>query len=290
MPFENEPGERVTLEVPADQREQVDAVIEIVVDPLRGVVGVLDYRHLGNGAGQQLARFILDRDRNHGDLVSGAVYAEHFGRQACDVHLRLVRVPPRRYIGERRRPFMADCAEDAAMPAGDGIAARPGIGLLHVPGGENALILDQDDTDAVVARLVSPDARDDEFGRVRQVLVPIVADHAVRPLGSVAADRQRRVDEQIEPVHRLFDSRAALRPDGTGVAAAGEDALHGIGDRRQRRARRRGGEVLGAVGEKVLARHFRRLALRIAPGRRHPIEVELGARRDHARQPLSIDA
>src|SRR5436853_411522 len=158
VPFENEPGERVALEVPADQREQVDAVIEIVVDPLRGVVGVLDYRHLGNGATQQLARFILDRDRNHGDLVSGAVYAEHFGRQACDVHLRLVRVPPRRYIGERRRPFMADCADDAAMPAGDGIAAGPGIGLLHVPGGENALILDQDHTDAVVARLVGPDA------------------------------------------------------------------------------------------------------------------------------------
>src|SRR6058998_690593 len=152
------------------------------------------------------------------------------------------------------------------------------------------LIQDQDDTDAVVARLVSPDARDDEFGRVRQVLVAIVADHAVRPLGSVAADRQRRVDEQIEPVHRFFDPRAALRPDGTGVAAACEDALHGIGDRRQRRARRRGGEVLGAVGEKVLARHFRRLALRIAPGRRHPVEVDVGAGRDDARQPLSIDA
>src|SRR5207245_9106208 len=64
VPFENEPGERVTLEVPADQREQVDAVLEIVVAPLRGVVGVLDYRHLGDGAAEQLARFILDRDRN----------------------------------------------------------------------------------------------------------------------------------------------------------------------------------------------------------------------------------
>jgi len=52
----------------------------------------------------------------------------------------------------------------------------------------------------------------------------------------------------------------------------------------------RGGEVLGAVGEKVLARHFRRLALHIAPGRRHPIEVDLGARRDDARQPLCVDA
>src|SRR6266850_6657248 len=220
----------MTLEVSADQREQVDAVIEILVDRLRRVVGVLDDHYLGNGALQQLARVILDRDLNRGDVASGALYAEHFSRKACDVHLRLMRVPPRRYIGERRRPFMADCADYAAVPAGDGIAARPRIGLLHVSSGENALILDQDDTYAVVARLVSPDARDDEFGRVHQVLVPIVADHAVLPLGGVTADRQRRVDQQIEPVHRLFDSRATLRPDGAGVAPAGEDALHGIGD------------------------------------------------------------
>src|SRR5712692_11615770 len=104
-----------------------------------------------------------------------------------------MRVPPRRYVGERRRPFVADRADDAAMPAGDGIAAGPRIGLLHVPGGENALILDQDDTDAVVARLVGPDTRDDEFGRVHQVLVPVVADHAVQPLGGVTADWQRGV-------------------------------------------------------------------------------------------------
>src|SRR5712691_6301466 len=109
----------MTLEVSADQREQVAAVI-------------------------------LDRDLNHGDVVSGAPYAEHVSRKTCDVHLRLMRVPPRRYVGERRRPFMADCADYAAMPAGDGIAARPRIGLLHVSSGENALILDQDDTDAVV--------------------------------------------------------------------------------------------------------------------------------------------
>ena len=42
MPFENEPGERVTLEVPADQREQVDAVIGVLADPLRTSGGELE--------------------------------------------------------------------------------------------------------------------------------------------------------------------------------------------------------------------------------------------------------
>ena len=117
---------------------------------------------------------------------------------------------------------MAGCAKDTAMSAGRHIAAGPGVGLLHGAGGENPLLLDQNRTGLVAALLVLPDPRGDILNRIDNVLRPVIADHAVRPLGGIAADRHGRVDQEIEPVDRLLDPGAALGPDRAVIFTACE--------------------------------------------------------------------
>ncbi len=90
---------------------------------------------------------------------------------------------------------MAGSAEDAAVSAGCHIAAGPGIGFLDGASGEDALFLDQDRAGLVAALLVRPNPRCDVVDRIDDVFRPVVADHAVRPLGGIAADRQGRVDQ-----------------------------------------------------------------------------------------------
>ena len=106
------------------------------------------------------------------------------------------------------------------MAAGRDIAARPRVALLHFARGEDLLLLDQHQPGAVLAVVVRPDARGDVIDRVDEVLRAVIADHAVRTLGRVAAQRQRRIEQQVEPVERLFDARTALRPDRAGIFAA----------------------------------------------------------------------
>ena len=89
-----------------------------------------------------------------------------------------------------------------------------------------ALILDDHDAAPVPPVAIGPDLGCDEIDGIDDVLRPVVADLSLRALRGVAADRQRRVEQQVEPVDRLLDARAALRPDGAEVAAGIEDALH----------------------------------------------------------------
>src|SRR5262249_35907672 len=83
------------------------------------------------------------------------------------------------------------------------------------------------------------------------VVVACVAELAVGTLRGVAADRQRGVDEKLKPVDGLLDARTALCPDRSGVPAAREHPLDRVGDARERRPRRRGPEVIGAIGKEV---------------------------------------
>ena len=176
------------------------------------------------------------------------------------------------------------------MAAGDRIATRTGVAFLHVARGEDALLLDEHDAEAITPRLISPGARDDQLGRVDEILVALVADHAVHALRGVAADRQRAVDEEVQPIEGLLDARAALGPDGAGVLAVRKDLLHGVGDLGERAARRIGGEVIRPVGEEVATHHFGRIALLVAGGGRDAKEVDLGARSDQARFAVAVDA
>ena len=60
---------------------------------------------------------------------------------------------------------------------------------------------------------VGPDARSDVGDGIDDIRGTVVADLALRALRRVAGDRQRGVDQQVEPIGGLFDLRAALRPD-----------------------------------------------------------------------------
>ena len=161
-------------------------------------------------------------------------------------------------------PPITDAAQDAAVAAGRDIAAGPRVALLHLARGENLLLLDQHQADAVLAVLVRPDARGDEIDRIDQVLGAVIADHAVRTLGRVPAQRQRRVQQQVQPVERLFDARTALRPDRAGIVAARQRGLHDVDDPRQAKTRRMLAEMRGTVWEEILAE---RLGLECRPRR-----------------------
>ncbi len=127
---------------------------------------------------------------------------------------------------------MADVAENAARAARDDIAARTRVALGDIARGKNLLFLNDDSAAFVAASGVRPGARRNETRRVGDVLRPIIAHLPMRALRGVAADRQSRVDEQIEPIGCFFDLRAALRPDEAILRAAVSDALYLISDRR----------------------------------------------------------
>src|SRR5271166_740508 len=103
-------------------------------------------------------------------------------------------MPRGRQIMKQRRSVMAGGTQDPAVSAGCHIAARSRIGLLDGGGGEDALFLDQDRAGLVATLFVRPNMRGDVVDRVDDVLWTVAADHAVRALGGIAADRQGRID------------------------------------------------------------------------------------------------
>src|SRR5262245_63883743 len=137
------------------------------------------------------------------------------------------------------------------MAAGGHVSARPGVGLLHVARGEHLLVLHEHDAGAVAPGFVGPYTRQDVVDRVDDVLVAVVAQLAVGTLRGIAADRQRGVDEELEPVDGLLDARAALRPDCPSILSAREHPLHHAGDARERRARGPWAEMIGTIRKEV---------------------------------------
>src|SRR6476659_7854011 len=106
----------------------------------------------------------------------------------------------------------------------------------------------------------------------------------MRTLRRVAADRDRGVHQQIEPVGALLHLWTALGEDGAIILAAGESTPRRIGETGQRRSRRRFTEMKRLVGVKILAADFRRdiavadigatcrcKSLGVAAGRQHAI-------------------
>ena len=300
--LDHETGERIVGEVVLDLRDEIDLARRILGEIVGGVAAVLDDGDLRDRRFEQFLIAALDPHLDLLDRAAALLHARHFGRHARDVHVRQISVLRHRQIGQYRIAVVAGRTDDAAVTAGRDIAARPRVGLLHIARRENLLLLDQHHAGAVLAAAVVPDAGFDVVDRVDDVLRPVIADLAVRPLRRVAGDRQRGVEQQIEPVDRLLDARRALRPHRADIVAVVEHALHRIDDARERRTRRHRADVIRLVREEVVAARFRRdiaLADILAlggrqtlgvTGRRHDaIEVDVRARRDQVAETFLVN-
>src|SRR3970282_1407701 len=100
-----------------------------------------------------------------------------------------------------------------AVPPGRGIAPRTRVDLRHIARRENLLFLYDHGPASVATPLIGPDPRGDEVDGIDKVLWAVVADLPVGALGRVAANRQRRIDQQIEPIGGFLDLRAPLGPN-----------------------------------------------------------------------------
>ncbi len=78
---------------------------------------------------------------------------------------------------------IAHAAQNAAMAAGRDVAAWSRVDLHDLTRSEDLLFLQHDDAGAVAALFVGPDPRRDVFDRIGQILWPVIADLAMRPLG-----------------------------------------------------------------------------------------------------------
>src|SRR6266852_1985866 len=148
---------------------------------------------------------------------AGPEVTHDLGGQPRAIHGGEIGMPRRGHVVEDGGAVPARRAQDAAVPARDDVAARPRVGLLDVARREHLLVLHEHDPRAIAPALVRPYARDDVVDGIDDVLVTVVAELPVRALRGVAADRQRGVDQEIEPVHRLLDAGTALRPDRPSV-------------------------------------------------------------------------
>ena len=188
------------------------------------------------------------------------------------------------------------------MPAGRDVAARPGIDLGDLAGGEDLLFLDDHRAAAVAALRIGPDARRDIAHAVDDIRRPVIAYLALRALGGDAADRLRRVDQEVEPVGAVLDIGAALGPDHPVIGVVGGQRLHVVGRLGERRPGRRRGQVIGLVGEEVLAPPLgrngavadirplgRREAAPVAAGGNAAVEVDIRQRGDRTRDAGVVD-
>src|SRR5215471_451024 len=137
------------------------------------------------------------------------------------------------------------------MPAGSHVAAGPRIGFLHIPGGKDLLVEKRHSANAIAPALVRPDARSNVVYRIDDVTIAIVGQSPMRSLREVAADRHCRVDQQVEPICRLFDERTSFEPDCAYVFAACEGSLHDIGHAREGRHRRFFAQITWTIRKEI---------------------------------------
>ena len=103
------------------------------------------------------------------------------------------------------------------MTAGGAITTRPRILFLYLAGGKNLLILQEHRSELVLSFRVCPTTRSDITDRIDYIAGTIARKRTMGPLGSVADNRNLRVDQQVQPVNRLFDRRTAFQPDDAGI-------------------------------------------------------------------------
>jgi hypothetical protein len=79
----------------------------------------------------------------------------------------------------------------------------------------------------------------------------------MKALRGIAAQRNGRVEQQVEPVKHLLNARTALRPNRAVICTARQHALHRVDDIGEVRARRRSFKMEWFVGKEMSSAHFR---------------------------------
>src|SRR5436189_4898152 len=97
--------------------------------------------------------------------------SNHVSRQARQRHRRAGGVAHGGPERDHRPAALGEAADDAAMSAGGHIAARPSVAFLHLTGGEDALVLEDDYTELILAVGAGPHAGCDVAHRVDDVSV-----------------------------------------------------------------------------------------------------------------------
>src|SRR6185436_5607662 len=126
------------------------------------------------------------------------------------------------------RARMAHSANDPAVTAGRNVTTWPRVRFLHIARREDLLVENRHCADKIAPVLVRPDLRCDVVHRIDNIAIAIVADRPMRPLRGIADNRQRRIDQQIQPIDRFLDKWAALEPDAAEIFAAAHRLLNDI--------------------------------------------------------------
>ena len=91
-----------------------------------------------------------------------------------------MRVSPDGQVGQHRLAGLTRGADHTSVAARRDIAARPGIGLLHLTGREDLFARHEDGADPVPAVLVGPDPGADVADRFDEMSIATGSQHPVR--------------------------------------------------------------------------------------------------------------
>src|SRR5262250_561791 len=106
---------------------------------------------------------------------------------------------------------MPHSADNSAMSSGGDVATGSGVGFLHIPRGKNLLVENRNGTDTIAAVFIRPNTRGDVVHGIDDITIAVVANGPMGSLRGIANDRHLRVDQQIQPVSRLFNKRAPFK-------------------------------------------------------------------------------
>jgi len=192
------------------------------------------------------AVLVFDPDRRL--VVTRHVSEGEFLRECGDVHVTGGRVVVVRC--ELDPDLLFDRAERTAESADRPERSRPRVTLLELPGRVDQLVLDRDGPESFAL------ARDDVLDAVQDVPVAVVRQHPVGPQGDVTDDGNLGVQQQLQPVQRLLQSRTPLEPDHAVVVALVEMSLDRVCSLREVGGRGEPRVLWRLVGEVVLAQAF----------------------------------
>jgi hypothetical protein len=114
---------------------------------------------------------VLDGHADAAEPAIAALHAFDVCRHTADIDRRGRRMPLHWSEGERRGAWLADRTDNAAVPAGSGVATGTRIGFLYLARREDLLVLHDHHPHRIVAALICPDTRQDVIYGVDNIAV-----------------------------------------------------------------------------------------------------------------------